>query len=931
MGKKQSEHRRIAAGKKLAAPRHEEHHTHAVSKSREQDYDLPDVKKTAPKPFMSGISSFGHGFMPPKQEGLELYDHWTDRIGRAIPYPAYRAWYMVRYSPARHARTNKLAVHPDKLLRDYNRYYVEPPPLPWSDNVRHAYTLRVRDYIAVKGVVRFHNPKYESGDALPAVGTKLGLGERGYVVRSQINGSNGEATGTDDLQPGCVSAPPPMLFLSITGFAYMWCPVGSMYLLCRSNPDGSVTEDIDTAPLHTAPTDLIARIHVLHSQLNGNNGEWTNGDDLAARAPRAPRPAQERAPARAPNRRDVGGIDDANAQMAPDREQRNFVAVLCPCGRGFRIPQREVDWRAQRNLALHRMCPGCREAALLAAPAPAPRVRAGGGRVVGAIPAAAAPAPPPPVVGAIPAAAAPAPPPPAPAALARPRAPIAPAAPLAPPLAAAPVAVPAVAIDALNAQLQLVVAQVARLEQLAHEFPRNPQPMPANVFGPLLYLANFAAWCAAATFAVATAPFRFAAYLAWLPFRVVDYLVRAVGAAPGLALRWIWRAWRAPAIAAVVPAPGAGAVPPIAVNIEVVNEELGVGVPLPGALLPVAPLEAPQQVGNVAGLVPAPVVAAADPDADDDGEFAWVYFEHDGYWWSAPSNWECIDSWGWRYVIYVTFLSLMYFFIASLFSGVMWPSILFWCYWVRQKWRVRFVAELNEPERYGHTQADVMRELGYTHRMPTLIRQETVEAHVAKFAGVTTEFKEVIRNMRTTAVKDGVDRYDLPHLAHQQVQRMQFFDRLTRTAPERKEKPIADVLNGVARVDTVPSRSSSWIPSAILILILSITIVFAQSPDSLESKQEPSQSFRRPLHAPDTARTSGHASFTRASHTDAPPTTYSTPSYDFFMTKLTSGDYSHYSGQPYSSTPAEPTTVGVYAKRLQSSYETAPTRLASAV
>lgn len=139
-------------------------------RQRDDEYVAPPRAK---EPFTSASTKHNHGFNPHETErkALQLLFERTLIVKqRARRFGRFERWYMVRYSPARHCSYAKLcnrnyvvmdddgmgvfflAVHPEKLLRDFEDCYVPPPPnaAHWTQREREEYTIQVRDKIVAR-------------------------------------------------------------------------------------------------------------------------------------------------------------------------------------------------------------------------------------------------------------------------------------------------------------------------------------------------------------------------------------------------------------------------------------------------------------------------------------------------------------------------------------------------------------------------------------------------------------------------------------------------------------------------------------------------------------------------------------------------------------------------------------------------------------
>lgn len=151
-----------------------------------------------------------------------------------LKYRDFLEWYIIRYSPARHKyydRSDKncpfsqmqdankgLAVEKSKLIAAFWKYFLPPPTrLSLMDRAeRYAYTSDVRDFVKVrnKGVNKgtFHiltnkeplNPpskeeEIRHTDPLKYASIRRVDLKKLFTVKSNLNGNNGSATNTDDV------------------------------------------------------------------------------------------------------------------------------------------------------------------------------------------------------------------------------------------------------------------------------------------------------------------------------------------------------------------------------------------------------------------------------------------------------------------------------------------------------------------------------------------------------------------------------------------------------------------------------------------------------------------------------------------------------------------------------------------------------------
>lgn len=257
------------------------------------DEDRPVEGRPVPPPYTSKSKRPGAGrhVLKTEQDAIEILS--SSYFGEPgvhllsnVPTTDLVLWYKIRYSPGRHVTSEKLfkwlvrdsvtgkegtmCVNPFKFVRDFGRYYATPPNAAAMRNptTLMEYTSRVRDFKVVREVVgnrvrmeqilgclpingerpavkcgyfaekvRFFERKGFDGPEWTAH-VKRSWENNGHVVVSSLNGNNGEATNTDDVE--------------------------------------------DTRR-DTGDVRVFRNYHVVASSLNGNNGEVTNTDDLSAR------------------------------------------------------------------------------------------------------------------------------------------------------------------------------------------------------------------------------------------------------------------------------------------------------------------------------------------------------------------------------------------------------------------------------------------------------------------------------------------------------------------------------------------------------------------------------------------------------------------------------------------------------------------------
>jgi len=341
MGKTQHDHRRIAEGKELKSRFVKSSHVEKEFKPREVEYENPAPKRKPSLPYSS--KKVGRGFSLPPQELTSLlellYDHidrskYTNTCAKDIV-----AWYKVRYSPARHAQSYNplyggLCVEPHKLKRDFEKYFITPPGnLASSTSARHKYTSTVRDVVVVKGkdvvggcnsqlVAEFsaltltgslprkekkNYPKLSEVDRSSiisrAVGNEHGINQAYSIiplkpaakhkVKSQLNGNNGEVTNADDVITSVYhkSVKYNVYETFVRGICYYYVEdAAELVGIIFSRFDELLSTEEDGLPSDVrywrgSASDIRWMCNLVLWKvltINGNNGSWTNTDDLSA-------------------------------------------------------------------------------------------------------------------------------------------------------------------------------------------------------------------------------------------------------------------------------------------------------------------------------------------------------------------------------------------------------------------------------------------------------------------------------------------------------------------------------------------------------------------------------------------------------------------------------------------------------------------------
>lgn len=333
-----SEHRRKAEGKNISIRHDPMRDTTIDFKRREVEVDIKPVVRRPNPPYSSKKDGRGLDLGPlEKNSLLELvFDHINRDEYPRLTFASLSLWYKIRYSPARHNRGNYnpeftgLCVHPRKVLRDFSNTYKDPPPgVTKITSVRHAYTLSIRDVVVVKGKDVIggcdHNmvEKYRElalTDSLPrkVQSSYPAMREDQYIkqveqlegkkvspinkeciknlhrVASSLNGHQGSKTGTDD-HPTTV-----VYHKSVKYNLYECCTDGVHYYhvedagcmvgisFCRD--DTLLSTDEDDLPdniryWRNSASDIRWMCNLVLWKvlaINGNNGSWTNTDDLSA-------------------------------------------------------------------------------------------------------------------------------------------------------------------------------------------------------------------------------------------------------------------------------------------------------------------------------------------------------------------------------------------------------------------------------------------------------------------------------------------------------------------------------------------------------------------------------------------------------------------------------------------------------------------------
>jgi len=341
MGKTQHDHRRIAEGKEIKNRFVRSSHVEKDFKPREVEYENPAPKRKPNLPYSSKKN--GRGFSLPPQELTSLMELLYDHIDRSKYTNTCAkdviAWYKVRYSPARHSPSYNplyggLCVEPHKLKRDFEKYFITPPGnLASSTSARHKYTSSVRDVVVVKGkdvvggcnsqlVAEFsalsltgslprkekrNYPKLSEVDRSSiiarAVGDEHGLNQAysilplkpagNHKVKSQLNGNQGEATNADDviLSVYHKTVKYNVYETFVRGICYYYVEdAGELVGIIFSRDDTFLSTEEEGLPCDSrywrgSATDIRWMCNLVLWKvltINGNNGSWTNTDDLSA-------------------------------------------------------------------------------------------------------------------------------------------------------------------------------------------------------------------------------------------------------------------------------------------------------------------------------------------------------------------------------------------------------------------------------------------------------------------------------------------------------------------------------------------------------------------------------------------------------------------------------------------------------------------------
>lgn len=240
---------------KKGAPRHErEQKTLVYSEKVKSNQDVA-VERRIPPPYTSLAKRDGAGRRVLMTENRALAILSSNYFGSAdvrllssVPLTDLCLWYKIRYSPGRHVTSEKvfpwlvrdsitgaegtLCVNPYKLVRDFGRYYHKPPnnSILKIPGKLDEYTKLVRDYSTVRESergrvrkipivgclpmdkkrppvhcghftenVRFFERKGFDGPEWTAHVARV-WASNSHVVASSLNGNNGEATNTDDVE-----------------------------------------------------------------------------------------------------------------------------------------------------------------------------------------------------------------------------------------------------------------------------------------------------------------------------------------------------------------------------------------------------------------------------------------------------------------------------------------------------------------------------------------------------------------------------------------------------------------------------------------------------------------------------------------------------------------------------------------------------------
>lgn len=243
------------------------------------DRDVKIQRKTRPKaaPYASKTTKAGRGRSLFKMEAQNLRVYYDSRpsISKVATFPDFSVFYKVRYAPGRHMnmrRTGKrgrrevvdLVVNPDKLEKDFARYYMKPPPV-----ISDFYIHSVRDFVTT------------------------GVREDRVIVSAPAHLiKSGRAPDLSKLAHTALLAP-----VDGASRLYEWQPK-CFHILREAIIAKTKRHPINHDLLRCAACLPVARKTRIISSLNGNNGSWTNTDDVDRaslfRAPRQRRPLHDR-------------------------------------------------------------------------------------------------------------------------------------------------------------------------------------------------------------------------------------------------------------------------------------------------------------------------------------------------------------------------------------------------------------------------------------------------------------------------------------------------------------------------------------------------------------------------------------------------------------------------------------------------------------
>lgn len=306
-----NEHRRRKEGLKsgssntFAEPKDQQ-----FSKKPKVDRDSAKIRYTKVSGPYNGKPLPNRGTLVTRREYLELEKlYQATRAMQIHRLEDIVFFYKVLTSSARHMPLAKLqtvknsegdalVISTNKFLRLYHQRFIVPPKTPMDASTRERYQNSIRDYTIRDGLLikgRWYDEKRMESKATRGKNgpmTKL-VPPGSHVSASTLNGNNGEATNTDDVDnpntcnhPWCNGIVVKSNFETRYYFPHLddhrvdWLADGSASLLSYIIVEDLCDEGFDDCYCIECMRQTLHDLHRSPSQLNGINGEATNSDDV---------------------------------------------------------------------------------------------------------------------------------------------------------------------------------------------------------------------------------------------------------------------------------------------------------------------------------------------------------------------------------------------------------------------------------------------------------------------------------------------------------------------------------------------------------------------------------------------------------------------------------------------------------------------------